>query len=68
VGLVNAIDAVAVAILGNADDHDSGLIDYDTFNRRARMLWDSVHRSDHDAVVVAIEKLAARSDAPGRRS
>jgi hypothetical protein len=59
-----ALDATALAILANADDYDCGNIGFDTFDRRARMLWESVHRSDHDAVVAALARLAKASPRP----
>lgn len=50
-----SLEATATAIIGNADDYHCGDIGHDTFSARNRQLWDSVHHSDHDALVKIIE-------------
>lgn len=51
-----ALDATADALIGNADDYRRGDVNFETFARRSRQLWDSVHRSDHEALVNAIDR------------
>jgi len=54
--LQRSLEAMAAAIVGNADDYHAGDIGFDTFRIRNERLWDSVHRSDHDALVKIIER------------
>lgn len=54
------VAASAAAIIGNADDYHAGRIDGEIFARRATALWDSVHRSDVEAVLDIIRLESAR--------